>query len=72
VEETKDMQLHRKHASKVLLAIYLKSISQVCIISACHLHTSHAACPFKKSWLSQVSVYVALSVLNAVTVKTKS
>jgi len=48
VEETKDTQLHRKQASKILLAIHLKSISQVRIISACHLHTSHAACPFKK------------------------
>jgi len=72
VEETKDMQLHRNQASKILLAIHLKSISQVCIISTCHLHTSHTACPFGKSWLSQISVYVAVSVLNAVTVKTKS
>jgi len=48
VEETKDMQLHRKQASKILLVIHLKSISQVCIISACHLHTSHVACPIEK------------------------
>jgi hypothetical protein len=72
VEETKDTQLHRKLASKILLAIHLKSISQICIISACHLRTSHTACPFEISWLSQFSVCVADSVLNAVTVKTKS
>jgi len=59
------MQLHRKQASKLLPAICLKSISQVCIISAYHLHTSHTACPFGKSWFSQISVYVAVSTESA-------
>jgi hypothetical protein len=71
VEETKDKQLHRKQASKILLAIHLKSISQVCIISSWHLHTNHTACLVEKSWLSQVSVCAAVSVLKAFTVKMK-
>jgi hypothetical protein len=49
VEETKDMQLHRKQASKILFVIHMKRISQVCIISPYHLHTSHTACPIEKS-----------------------